>query len=146
MRSMPSSRRTLASRSSTTRILALRISAEFTMAYRPVLFAMTGLLPGKLHHCVQSLRELIHPDGFGEIAEESGLQALLDVAWHGVGTEGNHGNVRRFWVFAKNPQGFNATDARQIDVHQDHFRLVGARQLDTPGSVGRAAPPPSPAA
>src|ERR1039458_6634476 len=105
---------------------------------RPDLFGMTGFLPGEFQCHVQRLHELMDLDWFGEVAEESSLQALLDVARHGIGTEGNHGNVRGRRVIAKNSEGFDAADARQIDVHQDHFRLVRARQPDTQISVCRS--------
>ena len=41
-------------------------------------------------------------------------------------------------VFAEDFQGFYAADAGQVDVHQDHVRLVGARKLDAHVSVPRA--------
>src|ERR1039458_6101932 len=44
---------------------------------------------------IQRLHELIELDGLGYIAEESYFQAPLDVAGHGIGTDGNDGDVRR---------------------------------------------------
>jgi hypothetical protein len=35
-------------------------------------------------------------------------------------------------------QGFDTADARQIDVHQNRFRLLLARKLDAKRCVGRA--------
>src|SRR5579864_4632464 len=131
MRSMPSSKRTLASLSSTTRILAFRMSAEVTMDLGPDSFGVAGLLPGEFQCSVQGMHELVDLDWFGEIPEESCLQALFDVARHGIGTEGNHGNVRRCRVTAKDAQGIDTTDAGQIDIHQDDVGLLGARELDT---------------
>src|ERR1017187_1893622 len=103
--------------------------------FRPDLFGMTGRLPGEFQCYVQRLHELMDPDWFGEVSEESSLQAFLDVAWHGIGTKGNHRNARGSRVVAKDSQGFDPTDARQIDVHQDHLRPVRARKLDTQISV-----------
>src|ERR1700693_2961428 len=110
---MPSMRRTLASLSSTTRILAFRISAELTMTFVLNLLALTDLLSRAFQCYVQSIHELIDLDWFGEIPEESCLQALLDVAWHCIRTQGNHGDGRRRLVCAQDFQGFDTTDARQ---------------------------------
>src|ERR1022692_1222906 len=79
---------------------------------------------------LQRLHEFPDFDWFGEIAEESGLQSLLDVATHGVCTEGDYGDVRGCRVFAKDFERFNAADDGKIDVHEDHIRLVGARKLN----------------
>jgi len=70
------------------------------------------------------------------------LQALLDVAGHCVRTERNHGDVRRGRVYAQDFQGFHTADAGQIDVHQDHRRLSGARYLNAESAVHRDAIPP----
>ena len=53
----------------------------------------------------QGLHELIHFDWLAEIAEESGLEAFLDVANHGVCTEGDYGDVRGCRVGAKDFEG-----------------------------------------
>src|ERR1017187_2115088 len=98
---------------------------------------MTGLLSSEFQSSVQRMHELIDLDWFGEIAEESCLQTLLDVAWHSVRAEGNHGNVRRGRVYAQDFQGFHTADAGQIDVHQDHRRLSGARYLNAESTVQR---------
>src|SRR5665647_25424 len=129
MRSMPLSRRTLASRSSTTRILAFRMSVGLTIDLCPDSYGERGPLSSEFQGDIQRLHELIDLDWLGEIPEEPGLQTLLDVARHGVGAEGHHRDVRRGRVLAKNSQGFDAADARQVDVHQDHLRQVGAGQL-----------------
>src|SRR6185295_28414 len=60
---------------------------------------------------VQRVHELFDLNGFGEIAEKPHLQAHRDVAWHGIGAEGNDGDVRRGRVFAEDFQGFDAADA-----------------------------------
>src|ERR1035438_933734 len=96
------------------------MSAGLTMAF----------LSSEFQCYVQCKHELVDLDWFGEISEESRLQTFLDVAWHGIGTEGNHGNAARCRVFAKDSQGFDPADAGQIDIHQDHLRLVRARKLD----------------
>jgi hypothetical protein len=46
-----------------------------------------------------------------------------------------HGDVRGGRVFAQDFQGFDAADAGQIDVHQDHVRPVRAGQLISPDSI-----------
>ena len=87
---------------------------------------------------VQRIHELVDLDRLGEIAEESGLQAFLDVARDRVGAERDHRDVRRGRVFGEDPQRLDAADARQIDVHQDHVRQGGARHLDAADAVPRA--------
>ena len=42
------------------------------------------------------------------------------------------GSARRIFM------RFDAADARQVDVHQDHVRQIGARELDAEVAVGRA--------
>src|SRR3972149_11709099 len=95
----------------------------------PDSFARTDARFREFQCYVQHIYELIDLDWFGEIPEESCLQALFDVAWHCICTEGNDGDVRRGWVFAQDLQGFDTANARQIDVHQDHLRLVVARKF-----------------
>src|SRR5206468_8522232 len=116
--SMRSSSRTLAGRSSTIRILALRISEASSMCVR-------GVQGG-----VQRRHELRDLDRFGEIGEESRLEAFRDVAWHRIGAEGHDGNVGRRRVVAQDLHRFDPADPGEIDVHQDHVRLMGARQLN----------------
>src|ERR1039457_5564933 len=138
MRSMPSSRMTLAARSSTIRILAFRISAGPTMVVGLDSLGAIRLLPGEIQRYVHRMHELTDLDWLGQIAEEPRLQALLDVARHCICAEGDNWNMGRRRVFAKESQGFDATDAGQIDVHQDHLGLVDARKLDARSSVPRA--------
>ena len=38
-------------------------------------------------------------------------------------------------VLAKDFQGFDSADAGQVDVHEDHIGLIGARQLDAQAAV-----------
>src|SRR3990170_5039249 len=111
---MPSSRRTLAGLSSTTRILAFRMSAERSTDFRPRSFALTGRLSREFQRHVQRGHELVDVDRLGEIPEEPGLQAPLDIKWHRIGTEGNDGNVRRCRVFTQDFQGVEAVDAGQV--------------------------------
>src|SRR6185369_8634511 len=128
---MPSSRRILASLSSTTRILAFRISDALTMPFVLISFGLAGRLSREFERNVQRFHELIDLDRFGEIPEKSCQHTLLNVAWHRIGAEGNDGDVRRRRIFAKDFQSFDTADAGQIDVHQDHLRMVGARKLNT---------------
>src|SRR5580700_16110 len=109
---MPSSRRTLASLSSTTRILALRISAALTTAFAPIRLVRPRLFC-EFQRPIQRIHELIDLDGFGEIAEKSRKQALLDVAGHGIRTERHYRNVRGGRIFTEDFQGFYTADARQ---------------------------------
>src|ERR1700694_2495185 len=98
---MPSISRTLASLSSTTRIVAFRMSAELTMD----LLALNDLLRREHQGLFQSVHKLTDLDRFGQIPEESSLQALLDVARHRICTESNHGDVRGCRIFPKDFQG-----------------------------------------
>src|ERR1700693_645869 len=123
--SMRSSSRTLAGRSSTIKTLALRISAASSM-----------WLPG-LERRVQSLHELLDLDRLGEIREESRLEALLDIAWHRIGAEGDDGDVRGRRIVAQDLQGVDTADPGQIDVHEDHVRLMSVRQLDAHIAIHR---------
>src|SRR5579864_3015343 len=132
---MPSIRRTLASLSSTTRILAFRISAELSMNLRPDSYALADLMSREFQRHVQRIHELTDLDRLGEIPEESRLQPLIDVARHCIRAESDHRDVRRGRVLAKDFQSFETTDAGQIDVHQDHLRLVGAGKLDAQMTV-----------
>src|SRR3954471_1623849 len=101
MRSMPSIRRILASLSSTTRILALRMSAVLTMAFFPISSGSDRRFSGGFQRHVEGIHELIDSYRFGEIPEESRQQAFLNIAGHCIGAECNHGNVRRGRVVAK---------------------------------------------
>ncbi len=74
-------------------------------APRPDSFTRTDRLFRKFQRHVQRVHEFFDLDGLGEIAEESRLQALLDVARHGVGAEGDDGDVRGGRVFAQDFQG-----------------------------------------
>src|SRR5580692_88352 len=116
---MPSIRRTLASISSTTRILAFRMSTALTMS----------CFGGEFERDSQGLHELVDSDWFCQVSEEASLETFFDVAWHGVGAEGDHGDMRGSRIFTKDVKGVDAADAREIDVHQDHVRQVGPRQL-----------------
>src|SRR4051812_39289263 len=111
---MPSSRRTFASLSSTTRILAFRISVELIMRFRLDSSGLSSRLRRELQRDVQGLHELMNPDGLGEISEEPGLQALFNVARHCVGADGDDGDVCGGRVRSKDPQGVDAADTRQI--------------------------------
>src|SRR5687767_13439867 len=115
---MPSIRRRLASLSSTTRILAFKISADLTMAFDSLGLAC------EFQGNVQRIYELIHLDRLCEISEESCSQTLFDVPRHRICAESNHGYVRSGRVFAKDFQSVDTADAGQIDIHQDHVRPV----------------------
>src|ERR1022692_974088 len=117
------------------RIPALRISANATMPFVPDSFGPTGRSSREFQSYIQRIHELIDLDWFGEIPEESCKQALLDVAWHCICTESHDGDVPRCRVFAKEFHGFDTTDARQIDIHQDHIRKVGTCKLDSQISI-----------
>src|SRR5580693_1182985 len=108
---MPSISRTLASLSSTTRILAFRISAAVTMALNPSLFALMDLLCREFQRYVQRGHELIHLDWFGQVPEESGLKAFFNVARHCIRTQSNNRNVGGGRIGAKDPERFDAADA-----------------------------------
>src|SRR6267154_5568315 len=88
---MRSSRRTLASRSSTIRILAPRISERSTI-HRSFHFLIHPAFCIFQRH-VQRLHELVDPDRLGEIAKESRLQARLDVARYCVGAQSEDRDV-----------------------------------------------------
>ena len=92
----------------------------------------------KFQCIVQGIHKFIDLDGFGEIAEESCLQSFLDIAGHGIGTEGNDGDMRRCRVFAQDFQRLDSADAGQIDVHQDHIREMGARKRYAEIAIARA--------
>src|SRR5258706_9767789 len=126
-RSMRSSRRTLASRSSTIRILAARISDRSTIHWFLHLIHPAFYI---FQRHIQRLHELIDLDGLGEIAEESRLQARLDVPRYRVGAECEDRDVSRCRVVAQDHHGLGAADAGQIDIHQYHLRPGGARELD----------------
>src|SRR5437879_10391783 len=89
---MRSSRRTLASRSSTIRILAPRISDRSTIHWSFHFPIHSAFCIFQRH--IQRLHELIDLDRLGEIAEESRLQARLDVARYCIGAEGEDRDVR----------------------------------------------------
>ena len=62
----------------------------------------------------QRIHELIYLDWFGEIPEESRLQALLNVARYGIGTKGNDGDVRRVGPGLQAPGDLEAADANLV--------------------------------
>ena len=87
---------------------------------------------------VQRVHELVDLDGLGQVVEESGLEASLDIAGHRVGAQRDDRDMRRRRVGAQDFHGLDSADAGQVDVHQDHLRLIGARELDAEIAVGRA--------
>src|SRR5665213_1949023 len=108
---MPSIRRTLATLSSTTRILAFRISAALTME----LLILNRLVCREFQRPFESIHELLDPDRFRQITEKSSLQALLAVTRHRIRAEGHHRDVRCGGVSAQDAQSFDAADAGKID-------------------------------
>src|ERR1700761_5718330 len=120
---MPSSKRTLASLSSTIRILALRMSLSLSI--------------GEFQRDVERVHKLLDLDRLRKIPKESGLQAFLDVSRHCVGAESYDRDVGCSLVLTKNLQGFDAADPGQIDIHQDDFRTIGSRKLDAQIPVRR---------
>ena len=92
----------------------------------------------KFQRHVQRIHELVDLDRLGEIAEEARLQAFLDIVRHGIGADGKHRDVRRCRIFTQDLQRLDAADAGQIDVHQDHLRLMDARQRDALRAIPRA--------
>ncbi len=127
---------TLASWSSTIRILPCRMSWVVTID-SPLAAA------GRSRSAKASARssvsiELVHLDRLGEVAEEARLQAFPDVAGHGVGADGEHRDVRRRRILPQAFKRLEPADARQVDVHQDHRRLVFPGELDAQQPVARA--------
>src|SRR5205085_10811371 len=116
--SMRSSSRTLAGWSSTTRILAARRAEASRIDVRGFERGVEGL---------QELRDL---DRLREVGKESGHEAFCDVAWHRIGTEGDDGNVSGRRIVVQDLHRLDSADAGQVDVHQDHVRLVGPCQLN----------------
>ena len=106
------------------RILALRMSAHHHADFL-----------AECQRGIQPMQELCDLERLGQIVEEAGLEAALDVARHGVGAQGDDRDMRRQRIGAQSSQGFDAADARQIDIHHDHPRLVGAGKLDAQISV-----------
>src|SRR4051812_19992215 len=111
MRSMPFSNWTLASRSSTIRIRAFRMSAWLTINFVRASLSGPASRAGEFQRGVERMHELVDPDGLGQIAEEARLQTFFDIAGHGVGAEGHHGNVGGGRIVAQDAQGFDAADA-----------------------------------
>ncbi len=60
---------------------------------------------------VLRIHELVDPDRFGEIAEESGFQPFFDIAGYGIGTERDHRDVRGRQVSSQDTQRLNTADA-----------------------------------
>ncbi len=87
---------------------------------------------------IQRVHEFMDLDWFGKVAEEPRIEAFLDVAGHGIGTERDYGNMGGRRVVGQNSQRLDAADAGQVDVHQDDIRQRGAGNLDAeipvPGS------------
>src|SRR4051812_3815960 len=74
---------------------ARQLRAEF---FRPAMKTRGGrVLSGEFECQVQGIHEFRHFDGLGEITVKSGLQALLDVARHGVCADGNDRDMCRHW-------------------------------------------------
>src|ERR1039458_5801823 len=79
----------------------LEFGTAFSSAISPSVYPGSGFAPPakfllcKFQCCVERIHALFDLDGFGEIAEEPRVQAHLDVAGHGIGAEGNDGDVRR---------------------------------------------------
>ena len=58
------------------------------------LFVLSKFYTCKFQCFIQRVHKLIDLDRLGHIAEEAGFHAFLDIARHGIGTEGNDGDVR----------------------------------------------------
>ena len=54
--------------------------------------------------------------------------------------------MHRPWIVSQEGKRTKATDAGQVDVHQDHGRTMEARQLDAQESIPGAEEPHVPAA
>jgi hypothetical protein len=85
---------------------------------------------GEPERHVQRLHELIDLDGFGQVAERTRLPDLSRYRaawrWRSAPPPG----CARCRVFGAGFSAPDTADAGQVDVHQDHIRQVGARELD----------------
>ena len=83
------------------------------------------------------MHELVDLEGFGDVVQETGLEGPFDVIRYRIGAERNDGDMRRRCISAQDFQRFDPADARQVDVHQDHRRLMGARRFNAQMGVRR---------
>src|SRR5215213_5954044 len=84
----------------------------------------------KFQRYVEHFHEFVDFDRLGQIAEESRLQSLVDVAGNGVRADGDDRNVSRRLVLAQDRQRLDSADARQVDVHEDDVGPARAGELD----------------
>src|ERR1700685_4513158 len=102
-------------------MLELRMSAALNIML--LLAAGDGRLGFReVQRYIQRIQEFVDLDRFGEIAEESCLQTLLDIAGYGIGTERDDRDARRDRILGEDSQRFDTADAWQIDVHEDDVR------------------------
>jgi len=84
--------------------------------------------PRSLNRRLQRFRKFVDSDGLSEIAEESGVQSLVDIALHGVRAEGYNRYMGRCRIFPQEKHRLDSTDSRQIDVHQNDIRQLPLRE------------------
>jgi hypothetical protein len=104
-----------------------------------LIMARPCLLPALLRHvgqgAVDRLGKFLEVDRLGQVAVEAHRHAALDVARHGVGRQGDDGDVRRARVGAQQLQGVGAVNVRQVDIHQDQLRQMAARHLHAQAAI-----------
>jgi hypothetical protein len=69
--------------------------------------------------------------------EEGGFDTLLDFVWERVRRDRDDRNVRGDQIGTQYFKGFKSTDSAQMDIHQDHFRIVRASHCNALTAINR---------
>ena len=84
--------------------------------------------------CFQCLVDFIQKEGeierFFDVCPEPDRERFFDIRLHGVGADGDDGNVPGFLMRAQALERFDAVHFGKIDVHEDEVRPVRPCQVD----------------
>src|SRR5450432_534227 len=80
---------------------------------------------------LERVDELVYLHWLREIAEESGLPAPLLVALRGGRGQGNHRDGGRLREASERDERLEATDPREVDVHDHEVGAARARERDS---------------
>ena len=78
---------------------------------------------------LHGFHELCDRDRLCDISLAASLPDFLLVTLHGKGRDGNHGDFPQRIVFLQPLRNFQAGYFRQLDIHQNKIRSLGARKL-----------------
>src|ERR1700694_2862904 len=111
-------------------------SRMFTFSLAPMALP-TPLNPSTVQPHTDQGKQLVGVHRFGDVVRRPRLQALLAVAFHGLGSESDDRQQPELMLAADAAHGLVAVHFRHHDIHQHERQIVGALdQLDRLLAVG----------